>query len=716
MRTHSTRPSAMTFLVCVSLLAGDLRGQDVSVDSTRYVLEPVAVTVTRTGVTDLQVTPLSVTAFNAERLGSSYLNNLPDIADFTPGLSISANANIAQITIRGIGSNTTLSGGETSTTVQVDGVYMARPSTALLDLIDVDRIEVLRGPQGTLYGRNATAGTINILTRKPGDEVEADARLAYGTFDEMRLDLSLRGPVVPGRVMGGLSIQKADRDGFIENVNPAAGGPIGEIDRLQIRGKLRFVLPDSLEVTLAGDYTDIDETPLYYAKPLRPTGLGESEFDDLHVVSVGFDPVYTHETRGLSATIGYDLNDHVSLTSITAARRSDMLIAADLDATEIPVLRTEPLPEVQDQFSQELQLNYDTDRLRLVGGAYYLKEQVESFFFLKIFPANLGQLQGRNADTDAWALFTEGTYDVGQNLSLTAGLRYSRDDKEGLGYGGLYAIDAGPSPAPQFEITEQAEFDALTPKLGVNYRVREGFLLYANASRGYKAGGFNFITTPGENSVFGAENVWAYEVGEKATLAGGRAHVNMAIFYSDYTDLQVIEFLGAGTERVRNATNAAIRGSELELMARPTRDLEVWGFLAYLDATYRGSFATFDPIAGTPTDADGNRLNNAPEWSASLSSRYTWRLPTGDFAVRGEVTAKSRVFYSPSNNAFETQGAMGLLNARLSYATAGGRLEMALHGRNLTDKDYITGAALFLGPTGRPAQGRTITAILSYSY
>ena len=696
----------MGSLLATTMLSGIFAPTLAQDENKATVLEEIVVTASKSGAVSIQDIPVSITAFTGNNLKESNLVDVNAISDFTPGLQLSANANIAQITIRGIGSNTTLSGGETSSTIQVDGVYMARPSGALFEFMDVERIEVLRGPQGTLYGRNATGGTINIITNTPGNEFEFDGGVSYGTHNYLRVDAAVRGPLIKDKLMVGLAAQMTNMDGFIKNEFPTAKKDIGEKGRFHMRGKLRFVPSDSVDVLLAVDYTSIDEAPNYYAKPLLALGMGESVFADLLTTSVGFDPIYVHEDIGFSGKIEVDMSDHVSLTSITAYRDSEMSISADLDATDIPFLRTEPLPENQDQFSQELQLNYTSENFDFISGLFYFKENVDSYFYLKIFSAGIAQLQGRAAETSALGVFGQGTYRFNDKLSATVGIRYSSEDKTGIASGGLYLLDE--TVLLDYENPpEKIEANIWTPKFGFDYKLNDDTMLYVSATRGYKAGGFNFISNPAEDGSFGPETVWSYEFGMKSTFADGRATLNLSAFQMDYNGLQVIEFLGAGNERVRNA-NAKTKGIEAELATMPVEGFTLAGTLALLNTKYDSTFISLDPIAGVTIDANGNYLNNAPKLSGSIVAQYETPVASGTLTLRGEVSFKGEHFYSPSNNNLERQASYGLMNARVAWLSPDERWEVSLNGRNLGNKKYIEGAALFLGPTGRPALDRMI--------
>ena len=688
--------------------------QAIAQDKHNGVLEEIVVTASKTGAVSLQDIPASITAFTGDNLKESNLVDVNAISDFTPGLQLSANSNIAQITIRGIGSNTTLSGGETSSTIQVDGVYMARPSGALFDFMDVERIEVLRGPQGTLYGRNATGGTINIITNTPGNEFEFEGGVSYGTHNYKRINAAVRGAVLEDKMMTSLSVQFTGMDGFIKNEFPTSQKDIGGKNRVQLRGKLRFVPSEKVDVLLTMDYTDIDETQNYYVKPLLVLGMGESVFADLHTTSVGFDPIYLHEDVGFSGKVTVAMTDNVSLTSITAYRDSEMSISADLDATDIPFLRTEPLPENQDQFSQELQLNYNTENFDFISGLFYFRENVDSYFYLKIFPVGIAQMQGRAAETKALGIFGQGTYRFNDRLSATIGIRYSDEDKIGIASGGLYLLDE--TVLLEYENAPETMGDQIwSPKFGLDYKMNEDVMFYVSATRGYKAGGFNFISNPAEDGSFRPEKVWSYELGRKSSFADGRATLNLSSFYMDYNGLQVIEFLGAGNERVRNA-DAITKGIEAELVTIPTEGFTLAGTLALLDTKYDSTFISLDPISGLTIDANGNYLNNAPKLSGSIIAQYEAAAAEGTLSLRGELTFKGEAFYSPSNNNLERQSAYSLLNARIAWRSPDERWELSINGRNLGNKKYIEGAALFLGPTGRPALDRMIVGSVRVNF
>jgi iron complex outermembrane receptor protein len=668
----------------------------------------VTVTATKTGATDVQSTPVAITVFPTRTLEEMGVKTLEDLAGVAPSVTMSQHTGGAQVTIRGIGTNSTVAGADPSSTIHLDGVYLGRPAMVFADFLDVERVEVLRGPQGTVYGRNSVGGTINIVTRPPTPTLEASVRLTAGNYDKRRAEGAVRGPLIKDRVMGSVALLRGTREGFVHDLDHPDHSLGGE-DTWSGRGQLRIVFGTRSDLLLSGDHGRFEGVPLTYAKPLvakpgfsfdNPPGLWTVRTSDLASGK--------NIQGGASAKLTVRLNATTTLTSLTAYRNSDYRFFIDPDATELP-LQTSDVPDLQRQFSQELTLVQRKPKLTWIGGAFFFDEHNEGQVEITVYPAQIQIRPFAKVGVKAWALFGQATYSVSSRVSLTGGLRYTDERKDLDNTGGVYRLGTTilADPSSFYFYVDTASYQAWTPKASLQVQAARDTFVYVSATRGFKSGGFN-PTAPGPGAAFDPEFAWSYEGGLKRTLAGGRVRVNAAAFFNDYQDLQVQSFARPGVVDVSNAGSATIRGLEIEATAKVVRGLQFAGHISWLDATY-DQYSAFVPGSPTRLDAAGRRLNNAPAWSGGGSAVYEFATGgAGTASVRGDVSWQSRVFFTPVNDDIETQAAYGLVHLRAGFEPRSHRWEMAVYVRNLGNQGYIIGTANIPLPafTGRPGEPR----------
>lgn len=671
--------------------------------------ERVTVTATKAGAADIQSTPVAITALSQASVDQLGLHTVDRLAGMIPAVTVSHSpGGHPLITIRGIGTNSAVAGADPSSTVYVDGVYLARPAMTSMDLLDVERVEVLRGPQGTLYGRNSVGGAIHIVTRQPTNALETSARVSIGTYASVRAEGTIRGPLIKNRVMGSFAILRGSRDGIVKDVDHP-DNPLGSEDTWAGRGQLRIVFGPRSELLLSGDYGRFDGVPLPYAKPLvakpgftfdSPASLWEVRASDLAQAS--------SVQQGASARLSLRLNETVTVTSMTAFRKSNDHFFIDRDATELALVTTD-VPDRQRQFSQELTVARRTARLTWIAGAFLFDDHDDGpVEVTEIRPA----LQIRPFSTmeaRASAVFGQATYHVSSGVSVTGGLRYSKEEKDVHNSGGVYRRGTSilANPTSFYDFLDSAAFHAWTPRASIQLQPSRDTFVYVSAARGFKSGGFNPSSQrPGRS--FRPEFVWSYEGGVKQTVAGERVRANAAVFYTDYRDLQVQSFIQLGVQDIRNAASATIKGVEVELEAAAGRDLRLAGNVAWLDAAY-DRYLAVGP-GNVTGDAAGNRLNNAPEWSGSVSAIYELAIGrTGTASARGDVSWQSRVFFTPFNDAVETQRGYALVHLRAGFEPRNRRWELAVYTRNLRNEPYITGTlsnATLPAINGRPGEPR----------
>lgn len=666
----------------------------------------IVVTATRTGATRLQDTPLAVTAFSAVALERTGVKDVRDLASLTPNLQVTQNASFTQIYIRGIGSNNVFGGSDPSSTIHLDGIYLARPASYLSNFLDVERIEVLRGPQGTLYGRNSVGGTINVISRKPGDELTGRVQATYGNYDFARIEGYVSGPLVEGKVAASASFIGSRRDGYLKNVVPG----VGDVDNERTGGgrvQLRFTPTEPLEIILRGDYVRSDDALAGYVKLLQTTAdpVANSVLGDLRKVALNIRPLAERRQWGVAGEVNYDLDAAAQIKSLTAYRENRLVQVGDTDSTALNIRRTDQF-EGQHQFSQELNLTGRAGAASYIVGLYYFEEKIRVDSTVTTFSTvrvNFSPL----IRTDAIAAFAQGSVDLATGLTVTGGIRYTRERKRFDQFALNTSLVTGLPIATYPRIYgRKGVYDAWTPKLMVEYRPAAGVLLYASVTKGFKSGGFNFSSINTAQG-FAPETLWSYEGGAKLDLFDRLLRINTSVFHYDYKGLQVQSFLSPGVIDITNASDAKVDGVEIEATARPARWLQVGSNLAYLDATYANYTSALLP-GNVVYDASGNRLNLAPKWSWTGFAQADMAVGEGSAFLRGEYSYRTRQFFTASNSGLDQQAGYSLVNASLGYSFPGDRFELLVFGRNLNNAKYVTSTASFAaGVVGRVGEPRT---------
>jgi iron complex outermembrane receptor protein len=688
--------------------------------------------------------PIAVSAFGQDDLGKLQAQDLSGVQGAVPNLNLvqgrgsSSNANIF---IRGIGQPDALQTFDPAVGVYVDGVYMSRIQGALMNLYDVERVEVLRGPQGTLYGKNTIGGAVNIVSRKPHlDDLKASGSFTYGSYDQIVGNAYVSAPLVAGRVALSLAGQLDKRDGIVTDA--ITGKKYNDRDTLSGRAILRAQATDALEIILSGDYTR-QRTALTLGHATAPlVGFNyNATFTAVTPFSIiGAEPYgpYNYKAAtsftgnegqkldhwGLSGTINYELGDALTLTSITAYRKLSPDYYVDIDATAAEV--GDVFVGVrQKQFSQELQLKYDSDRVKGVFGLYYMKEQIASHqeayadSYLKYVGLPLAFL--RTIDDDqtvkSYAAFGQLTYDLSDAFSVTGGLRYTKDRKEYYrtttaftgGAPGAPFVFPNSLPAP-FNTLDHVTFGAWTPSLTLSYKPTPNTHLYASAQRGFKSGGFNGRVnglgdvTEVVNGVttvtpfFKPETVWTYEAGAKGNFLGGRVRLAANFFYSDYRNFQARVGGGntgitGGSFPVLNAGKLRMQGVEVEATVKPVTALTLGVAMGYLDAKYKEFNDGRRPpsFSCNPTGtAVVCKPAFAPPISLRLSADYVIPLGSASLTLGGEARFVDKQYLSIDNRPGLTENGYWLGNLYAQADFAEGRYYLRGAVKNVGKSLYKT--------------------------
>jgi iron complex outermembrane recepter protein len=690
-------------------------------------LEEIIVTGSKTGESNVQQTPIAISAFSEDQLQQSQISKVSDLMGYVPNLSISAVGSFAEIFMRGIGSTNVAGGNDPSTTVQVDGIYLGRPYSQFADFLDVQRVEVLRGPQGTLYGRNAVGGTINVISRAPTDDFAAESALTLGNYWLVQNQDYVSGALIRGVLDGSIAVDYIRHDPYLENIVPGSKD-VFNANNGGVRIQLRYRPTSFIDATTRLDYSLADQLDNVYSKLLAPFDpVTNSILGNFHKVALGGypNPPDAEVTRnsGIAEDINFTLNDELVLRSLTAYRKAATAVDVNSSGADMDLLPIRQ-EEHQRQLSQELNLIGNYTRFNFVTGLYYYHEVNHFLESPTIVPQNLNVYVAPTTTTDATAVYTQGTLHVTPKFDVTVGMRYTyeyktfhQDETFYLNTTGMEVITPPPAafvlpiPGNPYTYMMSSKYYAPTPKFGLQYSPTDDLMLYASATRGFKSGGFTFSSPTPAGASFSPEKVWSYEVGAKTEWFDRRLRANLTAFYYDYTDLQVQVYLGGANLSINNAATAHNKGIELEIAAAPLKGLALTANAAYLDARYsRYTDAPVPPPLGVGTvDATGNRLTQAPPWTINLSSQYTVPLPTGDSAfLRAEYNFIGTQFFEPTNDVHQMQKGYGLVNLSTGYETGDQKWQVAAWVRNIGDVQYLT-AAFSGGVTwsGSPGAART---------
>jgi len=684
----------------------------------------------------LQRVPSSVSAFNSRALDRIQAQDTTGLQGAVPNLNIvqgRGSSNATNIFIRGIGQPDALQTFDPAVGVYVDDVYLSRIRGSQLDLLDLDRIEVLRGPQGTLYGKNTIGGAIKFVTRRPDDTLRANATVAAGSYNQLEGKGSLSGPISQGFDIG-VSVLGSRRDGFVED----------SVDDREYNNKKTFagraavaLNPTSkVRVDLTADYQH-DDAALNVGRPVNNlTTFSGTTLVVADTVDSGSSyhwkgrttPGLPNSTKlthyGFAGTVAVDLTDALTVKSISAYRNLKTNDYVDIDATQYEV--GDVFVGVrQNQLSQEFQASYRSTKFNGVAGLYYLKENItshqEAFADDLLGPAFLNSGFLRTVDdrlhTRSYAAYANGSYEIVPTVRLSAGLRYTKETKDYFRttssfFSLLPAFNATFAFAPP-----KGKWHDWSPMASVDWQIDPTTMVYLRAAKGFKSGGFNGrANTAGEASEYDPETVWSYEAGFKTTIAN-QLRLNGAIFHSDYKDYQArIGDIDPAAPfptpllKVLNVGKLRIRGAELEASWTPVTGLLIDGQLGYLDADYR-EFAD-DRFPG------GSRAFQtppfAPKWTLRLGSQYAFGLGSaGSLTVGAQTRYKSRTALAVDNTlilypSFVSPGigttteVPGLFqkgywvhDARIAWEDRSKKFEIGLYGYNLTKKAYKTDAQEF---------------------
>lgn len=689
----------------------------------------------------MQQIPLAVTAFGGAELEELDVASLQEIGARTPGLVFAAfSVGQPEIAIRGVGTKEDGASASDSVVVSVDGVYIAARTAQVFDIFDLERVEVVRGPQGTLYGRNSIGGSINFVTTKPTEETKIRLRQSVGNYGRFDTGGLLSGQIAEN-LYGKFSFSRREHNGYIRNL--LSGEREGESNTFAWRAALRWTPNENLEVILGADGAD-DNLGATNREPVGGKGA-------LHGCNCASNPVAVNEALGgagdpwtsladlegytdrdvygISLTINWDV-DWATLTSVSAYRNSDFdwledseglppsTAYVDLTGSSgnpgIPLTApatsgfsfdiSDAAVEDVEQYVQEFRLTSPGDgKLRWMAGVFYGYEdtyRTEAFYFPSLgLPDGLGSdsISIQENTTNSFAIFGQASYSISDALTATAGLRYSYEKKK-MSAAADVITGLGLLLKDFDQVSASKSWNNVSWRAALDYKVNDDVLLYASAATGFKSGGFtgSASTAARAQTPFKPETATSFEAGMKSDLLDRRLRLNVTGFYTDYKDLQVTRFFqpvdaSFGEFITENAGKAEIYGLEVEALARPVKGLDLGANYGYLHAKYTkftGLPSVTDPLN---TSFDGKRLRQSPKHMFNAFARYQWSLGNaGEMYARVDYRYQARSFYDPDNNPIVDIPAYDIWDARIAYLSPDGRWEVAGWMKNIGEEKYRT--------------------------
>ncbi|WP_126847708.1 TonB-dependent receptor domain-containing protein [Sphingomonas sp. TF3] len=646
-------------------------------------------------------TPLSLTALDSALIERKQVTGLADLTFVAPGVRSGQQQGVNRIFIRGIGLSSFASGADSSIAFYVDGVYVGRPTEQLSSFYDISRLEVLRGPQGALYGRNATGGAVNLITNDPTREAGGYLDLSVGNYKLVQAEGAVNLPLDgSGDLRARLAFKVVKRDGY--GYDYGANHQINDANSQAARLTVQYNPNKDVDIKLVGQYGhELDDNNYAASFGAYPgfvlqgvSDFGGNTIKNSQDISTGVQsPANRREGYALTLNAKFYLTDRLSLNSITGWRQFYRRNIASSDLTSAGLGITD-YTERSHQISQELILNYDLSALQITAGVSYYHEKVSNLTQVPFiqFAGLLYQQQG-TLGIDSLAGYLQGTYSITPHLRATVAGRYSTERRTSVGafsFGTVTPID------------DAHRWSAFTPKFGVEYDLTSKILVYASATNGFKSGTYNVGQV---NPAINPEKIWAYEAGIKSRLLDNKLDVTIAAFHYDYSDLQVNKILGLAT-LTTNAAAAKISGGEISANARITRQFTIDANFTYLDSKF-SSFMSVNPL--TPTAAainlNGNPLPGSPKYSATLGAQYVVHLPgTFQLTLGADAAYQSRIYFSEFKDDVISQKAVTKINASAKLAVTDD-LSLTVWGKNVTNKLVAGNKILGIPLWGYPIYG-----------
>lgn len=664
----------------------------------------------------LKDVPIAVSAFSGEDLSAAQIDSLEDLASLAPGLQISSAYTNANINIRGVGNSQLTAGSEPGVAFHLDGAYIAQPLLTLSSFLDVERVEVLRGPQGTLFGRNATGGAINLISNKPTDELDLGIKASFATDpNELNTEAFISGPLnESGSLLGRFAVKLTENDGFTENLFTSGPDTLDGQSNYAARGQLEWRPSETFNSRLSIDVQNADDSgPAVFLigtpdpsqplpMPLIDLAVG-SEKDRTTFANVGRREV---EAFSISSTSVWS-SDIGELKALLFHNESDIEILQDGDSTAAEFTSTN-FGNDSEQFFGEVIFASDLDgELNFIVGTNYFKEELDHFVSVPVSFLPIPIDLGANLESTSYAAFVAADYTLSDQLEIFGGLRYTNDEKD-IDEFNVFIGD----------LQQSESWSEVTYEIGASYAFTPNATAYIKHNTGFKGGGFSAGSLA---PAFSPETNSNVEIGLKGSYFDDTLNANLVAFHTNYDDLQVNQVVGVSAA-VTNAAKATLEGFEAEIVFEPTDVLRIQGSLSLLDATF-DEFSTLDsarPGLGV-LDLTGNSLPNAPESSASLGVYYDTSVFDGVLTYGARWDWKSREFFNEFNTAISSQDSVSTLDLSLNFTSGDNRWNASLFALNATDETVRSNVVIvsaLLGSLGLAQldPGRQVGASIGYRF
>lgn len=722
MNKFNIKKSYIALAITSALSVNVSYAEEASAEQQDSGLERIEVTARKTAES-LQNVPVAVTSIGAEQLAQNGVSVMTEVQQFSPNTTLqSSRGTNSTLTafIRGVGQDDPLWGYEPGVGIYVDDVYIARPQGAVLDIVDVERIEVLRGPQGSLYGKNTIGGAIKYVTKKMSGDMEFDLAATFGNYARQDYKVAAKLPVIDDKLYFGFALANLTRDGFgkfLESDLPNQDLENYNKDVFAGRATIEFTPSDDWFFRFNYDKT-IDDSNAKGGYRLLPSIVTDAPVPDSVYDSYTSMPTWNSvESEGMSLTAEYFINDFWSLKSVTASRSNYSKTNIDFDNTAERIF---DVPAIYDdeQFTQEFQLNYDGEDLTFVSGLYYYDGESCGHFDAILehlgtslsLPGLTREVTGCN-NSESYAVYAQGSYNVTDKLSFTLGGRYTQEEKDAIVNNGVVYQTVYPEDGwvPGYErgdvafpevLNDSEDWSRFSPRAGVEYQYSNDMMFFASYSQGFKSGTFNPRASGPEPAV-DPEIVDSFEVGVKSEW-NNNLRVNATVFYLDHQDRQFVTVLpiegGDGSElsqRLGNIGQSTATGLELEVNYAATDSLELFATLGLIDSSFE-EVNSYDSD-GNPIDiTDDFTITNTPKTTANIGFTYDIESSVGGFVVNGNYYYRSEYDLNVTDNLL-TQDGYGLLNFGVNWYSNDGDWTAALHWKNITDEEYLVGNYAFLG-------------------
>lgn len=663
------------------------------------IIEDIVVTAERRSE-GLQNVPIAITALSGDTLQEAGVGSVGELVQLTPSLQFGERFGNVFIAVRGIGQAGQDIGSQSGVTVSQDGVPLLNHFMMDGTFLDVAQVAVLRGPQGTFEGRNATGGAINVYSNLPMDEFAGSIAVTAGEYERLGIRGFLNGALISDRLMARVAFQKEQADGWLRN--DFLGIDKNDTDLSQVRASLLGKVTDDFSVRAIFETTRDRGNPTFAtvlgrARPDKPTivealGLPRNDLEN-RVVYMNRTDQREAENEKSILIANWNVNSSLAITSTSGYIRHDLVLTdTDNDGTTGDFSDFPYIAIRVKQFTQDLTATADLGSTTdLIVGAFYMNGESSQPLILSVPPALIGAFNYHPVETlDSYAVYAQLRHQLTDGVRVTVGGRYTVDEKD-------FEMDAQIIGASVLRTADDS-WGAFTPRFVIDYVPNDNTLLYASASRGFKSGGFNtFGDVSQPVNLFDPEFVWNYEAGLKSSFFDRVLRLGVTGFYSDYTNLQQTLFrinpqTNVRYPRVENAASASISGVELDVEAIPFRGARLRASATWLDAQF-GRFTSIDPIYPERGEQDltGNRLPQAPQWQFGVSGEYGFPISSSlEITARADYKWQSEIHFDLFNNPLNTQGTYGLLNASIAIGTLDESWSLTAFIRNAFDERYVS--------------------------